>query len=82
MESNVIVSSRIRLARDIKGMPFPHMMSNADCQKLVDKVFNALDDIGDFDYFQLGKMNLLNIQMAIESNDISKELLKNSERKK
>ncbi len=79
MESNVIVSSRIRLARDIKGMPFPHMMSNADCQKLVDKVFDALDDIGDFDYFQLGKMNLLNIQMAIESNDISKELLKNSE---
>lgn len=79
MENNVIVSSRIRLARDIKGMPFPHMMSNADCHKLVDRVFDVLDDIGDFDYYRLGKMNLLDIQMAIESNDISKELLKNSE---
>ena len=35
MENNIIVSSRIRLARNIQGMPFPSVMKEQDFKELM-----------------------------------------------
>lgn len=39
--SDIIISSRIRLARNVKGYPFPHKASPADLTKIIKKVKDA-----------------------------------------
>lgn len=42
LDNGIAVSSRIRLARNIKGLPFPSRMTNDDRQKLNNMVKNAI----------------------------------------
>lgn len=41
-QADVIVASRVRLARNLAGTPFPHMMGEEPSQSLCDKTENAL----------------------------------------
>lgn len=42
LDSNVVLSSRVRLARNIKGYPFPSRLNNEQAAKLVSEVKNAV----------------------------------------
>ncbi len=43
-ESDVVISTRIRLARNLRGVPFPVKMSQPDRQKLLQKVVTVVTD--------------------------------------
>lgn len=42
-ESDVVISSRVRLARNIAGIPFPHMMDSQRAERIIGMVADALD---------------------------------------
>ncbi len=42
-ERDIVISSRIRLARNIKGMPFPILLPEHKARLLVDLIFNCLE---------------------------------------
>jgi protein arginine kinase len=40
-DSDIVVSSRVRLARNLKGVPFPHLLTESGNREVVDKVYDA-----------------------------------------
>lgn len=44
--SDVVISSRVRLARNLANIPFPHLLGDKDANILLGKVFDAADKIG------------------------------------
>lgn len=82
MESfdDVVVSSRIRLARNIKNINFPSRLSDYDEALSITKaVYEILKNIGDFEFFKI--KNITNIQglVLLEKHLVSKELLDNKD---
>lgn len=46
-ECDVIISSRVRLARNLESFPFPHRMSPAQARESADKVVQAFNNSGE-----------------------------------
>lgn len=44
--SQIVISSRVRLARNLQNMPFPHMLNDEGAKKVVNIVQEALKDQG------------------------------------
>ncbi len=44
---NVVISSRVRLARNLKNVPFPHLLSAKDADLVLRKVFHIADNVGE-----------------------------------
>ncbi len=42
-DSEIVVSSRVRLARNVNGFPFPHNMNEKDAEELVGVIKNAVN---------------------------------------
>lgn len=42
-ETDIAVTTRVRLARNVKGIPYPHKMTRKAAQELIDKVWSAFD---------------------------------------
>ena len=45
--SEAVVSTRVRLARNLKDYPFPHRLSDEKAREVVDKIDAALKDSGE-----------------------------------
>jgi len=41
-ESDIVISSRVRLARNLKDVPFPHLLSEAESVKIVNDVHDSI----------------------------------------
>lgn len=82
-ESDVILSSRVRLARNIKGIPFP-ARANEDQQEQVlsacrEAVQNSKDEIGaELKYIDLEKMEEYEKQALAERHLMSPQMIDNS----
>ena len=80
--ADVAISTRIRLARNLRGIPFPGVMSEAQRQDVNKQVKDALlggkSIIGkDFTYIELGKIPELELVSMVERHLISPEFAKN-----
>lgn len=75
--SEVVVSTRIRLARNLKDYPFPVKLSEKGKKELCDKVTKAAKSIMDFD--RIDMENLTNTQAVslVEQHLISPEFISN-----
>jgi protein arginine kinase len=40
-ESDVVITSRVRLARNLKDVPFPHLLSRTQAEEVIDSVYRA-----------------------------------------
>ena len=90
-ESDVIVSSRIRLARNLKDMKFKEKMSKEEQEKLLEKIkfitpsigyglkFIRMKDIDDLDKLCLLEKNLITPEMISSKNDETGAILLNDE---
>lgn len=78
--SEVIVSSRIRLARNLNGHAFPHMQSLSESDDIIEEVFRAYRKIGQFQYYKLKNLSYNQANLFLEENLISKDLVKASMR--
>jgi protein arginine kinase len=40
-ESDIVISSRVRLARNLKDVPFPHLLTESQSREITDQIFEA-----------------------------------------
>ena len=72
--NKIVMSSRIRLARNIEGLPFPHMLqSNEALQSLADRVSETFSDYKTLD---MRAFNILDKALMVEEFLISPRFLK------
>lgn len=76
--SDIVISTRIRLARNIAGTRFPISFTEEDAHIIEDKMMNALLTIEEnpyhFSYFPIKEMPILQRQILVEKHLISPNL--------
>jgi len=75
--SKVVMSSRVRLARNIVGMGFVPNSNHKKCEELISSVNNAVGLLGKFKVYHMGKLSDVDAEVMKGKHLISKELLKN-----
>ncbi len=78
-ENDVVVSSRMRLARNLADTPFPAKIKDPqDIEKVHDAAKNSLLRSSEFSYRRLSDLDELEIKALTERHIISSELAKNN----
>lgn len=75
MADNTIVSTRIRLARNVDGLPFPHKLNETAARKIADGVERALTKVDRFTRFDMRETSRLDGTILQEKHLISPDLL-------
>ncbi len=74
-ESDIVMCSRIRLARNLADFPFTNRASRGEKSEIEAGVKNASERAGlDFSFFDVNAMNTLDRQFLVERQLISREL--------
>ena len=76
--SDVVISTRIRLARNLNGYPFPHLMNQAQMKEVCEKVRDALTGgnsalRNSFRYVEADKLSTVALASLVERHLISPE---------
>lgn len=84
-ESDVAISSRVRLARNLDGIPFPFMLNKIQSAEVSEKIRSAAinsgkDDLSGLVYFKMMDLPENERQVLVEKHLVSKEHISNSER--
>ncbi len=61
--ADVVISSRVRLARNLRDVPFPHLLEETQAKDVEDRVFRAISDLNAKGTWG----ELLGIDLALES---------------
>ncbi len=86
-ESDVVVSSRVRAARNLTGMPFPHQLSEADARQVFHSVRLAMENrdfvkqFGRLELTEMSELTPVERQILVEKHLISPDLLENYPKK-
>lgn len=81
-QDDVVLSTRVRLARNIKGIPFPNRMSAEDAEKVITMVSDALSKLNyKFNLVRLNSLTDIERKRLMEEHFISPQMLKNPEHK-
>ncbi|MBQ8885574.1 MAG: ATP--guanido phosphotransferase [Clostridia bacterium] len=75
METTVI-STRVRLARNVKGYPFPEKLSPARASEIVSTVGKALSGLDNFTEYDIGKISAEEATLLQEKHLISPALVR------
>lgn len=75
-EHDVVISSRVRLARNLAEVPFPNLVQKQDADKVIDGVRNALkgkeaDSLGSFELVNLKELAPVEKEILVEKHLIS-----------
>ncbi len=71
-----VVSTRIRLARNLAGYPFPSKLNKEQAKEIVSSVGNALSELDEFTEYDIGKMQESQATLLQEKYLISPELIR------
>lgn len=76
--SDIVLTSRIRLARNSEGVPFPHILSKEKSDEITQDIYSSVinNDINkenDFKLFKLGELKPIERLAMVEKHLISKE---------
>lgn len=74
----IIVTSRIRLARNIEHYPFVQNLSEEQASEILNLVFNACDQIGSFSCYPLKNLKDEVLVEQMEDHIISENLIQNA----
>lgn len=77
-DSDVVLSSRVRLARNIKGIPFGRRMSTAQQEEVISRCSGALKELKLID---LNKMSETEKRALLEQHLISADMISNDRKK-
>jgi len=81
-QDDIVLSTRIRLARNLKGIPFPNQMSSQDGEKVISLVSEALSKLNyKFNLIRLSQISEIEQQKLLEEHLISPQMLKNTQNK-
>ncbi len=82
--SDIIISSRIRLARNLQGRPFPHWANKAQSEETAAAIFAAaqkVDLLKNNTIFRLLEMDNVDKQFLVERHLMSRELISKTDSK-
>ncbi len=80
--SDIVMTTRIRLARNLTGMRFPLSFSEEEANKIQEKVMSTLLSVQEqtnFSYFPMKDLSTLERQVLVEKHLISPYLAKNEQ---
>jgi protein arginine kinase len=82
--NNIVLTSRIRLARNFLGIPFPHVLPPDKSEEVINEVFssvmcNNVNNKHEFRLIKLKELDSLNRLSLVEKHLISKEHVRNFE---
>lgn len=75
MEDNIIISSRVRLARNLDGYLFPNKMKKEEAREIMSNIFNSLGD--DFTCLKTAEISRDDSEAYVEKHLISRDLIDN-----
>ncbi len=79
MQNDIVLSTRVRLARNLSNYPFESKLSRDDAYEIINKVENALSKLGlGFKKYMLEDMTEIKKQMMIEEHFMSPNMLDNT----
>lgn len=76
-EIDIAVTTRVRLARNVRGIPYPGKMSEQSAQELIEKVWGAFDNSPlkkDLTLYEMSKTDSFKKQSLVEKHLISTQL--------
>ena len=79
LSNDLVVSSRIRLARNIEGIPFSQWASSSDLRRIADKTREAISrsaKLKDANIFNIEELDSIDRYFLVERYMISRELAK------
>lgn len=84
-KNNMILTSRVRLARNLANMPYPHMLNSEQTGEVIDEVASSITEsnsaiAGDFRVIKLRDMDQLSRISMFEKHIVSSDLVNNYER--
>ncbi|MFX0548498.1 protein arginine kinase [Hathewaya histolytica] len=80
-QDDIIISSRVRLARNIKEIPFPHRLNPLKSKDIIDNIENNFKkDDYNFNTIKLWENNDFDNRIYLEKHLISNKLLANKDR--
>jgi len=82
-ESDIVISSRIRIARNVSNEPFPMLATNAQSENVLARVKSVVDSgallpVGRFELLPLSRMSELEKRVLVEKHLISPHLANES----
>jgi len=83
-ESEIVISSRIRLARNINKLPFSHWATKVQSQQVLKSVKDAIDvndNMKGCIFARIDELNSIDKQFLLERHLVSKELIAKSDSK-
>ncbi len=84
MSNDVVISTRVRLARNLKDYPFPCRLSAQDKEKIIEKVKNAIENSNspiskDFSFIKMSELTPQQGVSLVERRLVSPEFISESE---
>ncbi|MEE1318682.1 MAG: ATP--guanido phosphotransferase, partial [Ruminococcus sp.] len=84
MDSKVVISTRVRLARNLKNFPFPCKLNLQGREKVVEKVKNAITNsnssiASDFSFIKMNELTQRQSVSLVERRLVSPEFVNDSE---
>lgn len=84
MSSDVVISTRVRLARNLKDYPFPCKLSSQGREKVIEKVKDAIKNsnssiASDFSFIKLSELSSLQSVSLVEKRLVSPEFISDTD---
>ncbi|GAB6178940.1 protein arginine kinase [Desulfotomaculum defluvii] len=86
-ENDVIISSRVRLARNLSGYPFPHLLGHDNADKIIYAVQSAIgqnamqEEVGKLELSRMTELSPTERQILVEKHLISPDMLDKPEKR-
>ncbi len=86
-DAGIVISSRIRVARNLAGVPFPHLLEPEKSMEVINRIKKALENkealdlIGNLELTLLNDLSPLERQILVDKHLISPDLLNNFQAK-
>ena len=82
LESDIVISSRVRMARNIESVSFPHYLDKEESKNIIDKVYNTITKghlciQNEFKLIKMDEIDLIERSNYVERHLISPALAKN-----
>lgn len=78
-EEDVVISTRIRVARNLSKYKFPEYMSVDESNRLTDDILNIVKDDSDYEHKRIKDLSKLQQRVYIEDHLISPTIVKNED---
>lgn len=78
LESDIVLSSRIRLARNLRQLPFPHRLDEGQAETTLarlEETLQAMHDRWHLDFYRLAEVSPLERQVLVEKHLVSPQLV-------